>query len=321
MTDLTEEQRGVIDKVEKLLRLASKNSSEAEAAAAAAKAQELLAAYNLDMAAVEQGGGQSGAREDAKLKGGVYQYQRDLWYAVAELNFCLYWTQQVWVKLTKRRKGWDGTLREYTDHKRQWQHRVVGRKVNTAATRAMAEYLEQAVERLVRERLGPNQNHMLFSRWAVSYREGAAANITERLWARRSEAIAREKARETEAGRAGVSTATALTLVTYSSQEDDANFDFIYGEGWSAKQAARRAEAAAKAKEAEDAYTAWAAAHPEEAAKGEAKRKAEEERRARRRTSRGKDYDVSAFYAGYDAGKSISLDQQVSDPKPAGMLK
>lgn len=321
---LTDEQRTVIDKVEKLLRLASRNTNEQEAALAASKAQELLTAYNLDMAAVEQSSGaSSGAREDAKLKGGVYQYQRHLWCSVADLNFCLYWCRQRWETVKRRKRSWDGTMREREVEKRFWEHRVVGRKVNVTATRAMASYLEQAIERLVRERLN-GQNNMLFSRWAVSYREGAAANIMERIWDRRRHLMDEEKRKQQAAeaaaraaGRDGVSTATALTIATYSTQEDDANYDFIYGEGTSARWAADRAERARKAKEAEDAYTAWAQANPKEAAKEEAKRKRDEERAARRRSgsSGGKEQDLSAFYAGYDAGKKVSLEPQVNDPK------
>jgi hypothetical protein len=41
--NLTDEQRNIISKVEKLMRLAGRNPNEAEAAAASAKAMELLA--------------------------------------------------------------------------------------------------------------------------------------------------------------------------------------------------------------------------------------------------------------------------------------
>lgn len=86
--DLTDEQRKAIEQVEKLLRLAGKNQNENESAAAAAKAQELLLKHNLDMSIVEQNSGaSSGKREDIKFAGGLYHYQRELWGAVAKLNF------------------------------------------------------------------------------------------------------------------------------------------------------------------------------------------------------------------------------------------
>ena len=201
----------------------------------------------------------------------------------------------------------------------------------------MAEYLEQAIERLLRERLGdqPGANKayvtkMLFSRWAVSFREGAAASVIEKVYERRRHLLNEEtrkrheaEKRAREAGRDGVSTATALTLHTYIDQETDANMDFLYGEGWSAKQALARAERARKKKEADDAYTAWALANPEEAAKEEAKRKEEERKRSNRRSrsfSSCKQYDASAYYSGVDAGKKISLDQQTGTNKPTGRL-
>jgi hypothetical protein len=331
--ELSEEQRSVVAKVEKLLRLADKNPNAAEAASATAKAQELLQAYNLSLAMVEQGSGGSGAREKAMLKGGVYQYQRDLWKAVAELNFCLHWNRRKWEPYQRTVKSWDGTKRQVTDEKRVWIHCLVGRTVNTASTRAMATYLEQAIERLLRERLGPNQTNMLFSRWAVSYREGAAHNIIQRIYKRRRELLKEEerKRRDAEAAavaatRAGVSTATALTLSTYIDKETDANMDFIYGEGWSAEQAAERARRAKAEAEAEAEYAAWAAANPEEARREEEKARkreeAEEKRRARRGSGdSGKQYDAGAFWAGNDAAKKVSLDQQVdTGSAPRGRL-
>lgn len=337
MSELDAEVQKVVERVQKLLTLAANNQNAEEAASATSKAQELLASYNLDMAAVEEASGKrSGKREDAKLKGGVYQYQRDLWGAVAELNFCLYWTQKVSDKVERRKRDtWTGEMKTRLVWASWYQHRIVGRMVNTAASKAMAQYLEQAIERLLRERLGdhPGANKsyvtkMLFSRWAVSFREGAAASVIEKVYERRREFLNEETRKKHEAeaaaraaGREGVSTATALTLHTYIDQETDANMDFLYGEGWSAKQALQRAERARKAKEADDAYTAWALANPEEAAKEEAKRQKEE----RKRSSRGgggstKYYDPDAYYSGVDAGKKISLDLQTSDRKAAGRL-
>lgn len=340
MSELGAEAEKIVERVQKLLTLAANNQNPEEAASATAKAQELLAAYNLDMAAVEEASGKrSGKREDAKLKGGVYEYQRDLWRAVAQLNFCLYWTQRTggWEDRRKRDE-WSGELRLQKVWKRGYQHRLVGRMVNTAASKAMAQYLEQEIERLLRKRLGdePGANKsyvtkMLFSKWAVSFREGAAASVIEKVYDRRREFLSEERRKKMEAeaaartaGREGVSTATALTLHTYIDQETDANMDFLYGEGWSAKQALERAERARKEKEADDAYTAWAEANPEEAAKEEAKRQKESRSRSSRRTRSygggGKEIDRSAYYSGMDAGKSISLDLQTSDRKAAGRL-
>lgn len=171
--DLTPEQIKIVEKVEKLLALANRTKgNEAEAAVAAAKAQEMLASYNIDMAMVEQASGTSGKREDSKHQGGVYLYQRDLWRSVSELNFCLYWTSRKWAsRKASKRNHWSGEMVEETVWSIQYQHRVVGRTVNIALTKSMAGYLEQAIERIVMERLGDN-NTQRFSRWVMSYRKG-----------------------------------------------------------------------------------------------------------------------------------------------------
>lgn len=319
--DLTEEQVKIVQKVEKLLALANrKKGNEAEAAAAAAKAQEMLAAYNIDMAMVEQGSGTSGKREEQKMAGGVYLYQRDLWRAVAELNFCLYWTSSRWHGREVKRRWGDGTT--WTDYVYglKYQHRVVGRLVNVKLTESMASYLEQTIERLVMDRLG-NQNNMRFSRWAVSYRKGAAARIIEKVQDRREELEVAEAERkrkaEHEAQRRGVSTATTLTIADVRKSERDANMDFLYGEGWSAEQAEKRRRAAEAAKKADEEYAQWAAANPEEARKEEEKRRKESERYWARRRGRGSrssdNVDSGAYWAGYDAAESVGIDPQTSD--------
>lgn len=345
MIDLSNEARDAIGKIEKLLRLAGKNTNEAEASAAAAKAQELMTKYNLDMATVEQGS-DSGKREDAKLSGGLYHYQRDLWRAVAELNFCLHWSQYVYDrdKVGRRKATWkDQYGSEYLNRQApvgnvnkikrgqvikvqggyRFVHRVVGRKVNVAATRVMAEYLEQTIERLTRERL-KGEGSQFFTRWAISYREGIASTIVDKIYQRRQHLLRAEarkqreaEKRATEAAAAPFSSATALTLSDYVKSEHDANMDVVNGEGWSARVAMRRAEAAREAAEEEAAYVAWAKANPEEAQRKEAEERAE---RAKYRYRGGRaDYrdnkkvDYGAYRSGEEAGKNVSLDQQADD--------
>jgi hypothetical protein len=320
--DLTPEQRRAIEQVEKLLRLAGKNQNENESAAATAKAMELLAKYNLDLSIVEQNSGaSSGKREDTKFEGGLYQYQRDIWKAVAELNFCFYWNQYNWDKnKPKSRRSPSGGGYKF-------QHRVVGRTVNVMATRGMAEYLLQAIERLTRERYP--QPSQFFTRSANSFREGLAETVIGKIYDRRRHLLKQEQIKEREAKRAaekmerqGVSTATTLTLSTLRKSEHDANIDFMYGEGTSAKWAAEEAAAAAAAEKRDREYTAWAKAHPEEAAAKEA------ERRKARRTSWNagmgtdrKQRDNSAYYAGQDKGHAISIDPQAESRKATGLLK
>lgn len=321
MTQNTAEQQADLEKVteriQKLLNLAAKNPNAQEAASAAAKAQELLAAYNLDLATVEQGGG-SGKREDARVRGGMYTYERELWDAVARLNFCMYFTS--------REYKWK--LRGYSI---KFQHRVVGRVVNTTATQNMAGYLLQTIERLCRERF--TENSQFFMREAVAFREGMADNVIERLLERRRHLISEEqrKAADAEkaarkAARAGVSTATALTISSVIKSEHEANYDFLHGEGAYARRQAdslRRQKERAKADaEAEAAYAAWAAAHPEEARKEAAKERARQ-RKAEQREALGlgrgryrgptdaeRRRSSGHYYQGYDKGAEIGLEQQ-----------
>lgn len=314
------ELEGIVSRIQKLFKLAERGGTEAEAASAAAKAQELLAAYNLDMATVERAGSDSGRRETAKVGGGMYVYERELWRAVAELNFCLHFVTRRRAVRTPERRAPDGTLirRERT----YWQHchNVVGRTVNVQATEHMARYLQQTAERLCREAIHGDQSQF-FSSWAVAYREGVVERVIEKLQKRRADMISEERLKEerlraeaTRAARDGVSTSRAVSLTSVTQSERDANFDHLYGEGWSAQRRAEQARRAEARRQAEEAYTRWAEANPEEARKEAEKARKEAERRSRRGyrwTARDSRRNSGGFYEGYDAGAGVSIDPQV----------
>jgi hypothetical protein len=313
---LTDAQRKAVDTVEKLLRLAAGRGSAAEAASAAAKAQEILEAHNLSMAEVERAQGKvSGKREELKQRGGMFVYERRLWGQVAELNFCLHFVrhEQYFRKDLNRRAI-------------RFVNALVGRTVNTAAARALGTYLQGTIERLCRERLHERGegNAQFFSAWAVSFREGVADEICWRLYERRKQRMSDEEAARraaAEKGMSGASTATALTLRDVATQEKDANRDFIMGEGWSARMAEKRARAAAAQAAAEAEYTKWAKANPEEARKQEAKQekiRAQMPRGRAERQRRNKDW--GAYKSGAEAGKHVSIDQQVDEGKIAGRI-
>ena len=303
----------ILDKIQKLLNLAAKNPSAEEAASATSKAQELLTKYNLDAAVVERHAGtKSDRREDLRLRGGFYEYQQTLWRAVAQLNFCIYWCQP-YRDRTRGRKLPDGSR----VGKQTKRHRLVGRLVNTTASRIMAEYLETSIEKGLRERLG-GDHRQLYSNWAISYREGAVSRLVEKIraryWERRE---ADEKAKPVM--KEGMS--QALTISMYQDAEYDANIDFVYGEGTSAKWAADRAARAAEAKAEEEAYTAWAAANPEEAKKKEAEER-EKRRKAASRYRGGRSerhQDLNAYDHGRNAAENISLDQQMDSGSKKGL--
>jgi hypothetical protein len=335
--ELTEEQRKGLDTVEKLLRLAGKNPNENEAAAATAKAMAMLADLNLTLASVDETGEGGGRRAEEKLVGGFYEYERDLWARIGELNFCLVWHQKSWVKRppTTARKAMMIQDPFRRTHILRGQFKVIGRVHNIAATKAMAGYLLGTIERLTRERLKEDGvtekiNTQMRSRWAVSFREGIAERIAEKLWDRRQQQIAdeRQKAREEaeraerRAGMADASTETALTLTDLRKNEEDANMDFVMGEGWSARKRAERAAAAERARIAREEYTRWAAAHPEEARKQEEEKRKEDRKRASRRYSepREKERDWGAYRAGYEVGDKVGIEQQAPERKVAGAL-
>src|SRR5690606_26953988 len=124
--------------------------------------------YNLDLAQV---GGNKAARNDKKRKGGLYSWQRNLWKAVAELNFCHYLSIK-------------GLERGST-----YQHRLVGSHANVIGTEHMAQYLQDTVERLAQQWAKDNYYKSVFVREAIAYREGMTARLSERLRERRDRIV------------------------------------------------------------------------------------------------------------------------------------
>lgn len=316
MSEITPEAQKALDRAMKVLELARRQKgNEAEAEVAAAKFQELLVKYNLDAAQVEAAGGKtSGKREERKVRGGFYKHQADLWAWAAEINFCLYWCISYW----DRENG----------YKRQKRHELVGRTHNVAATIALAEYLEEAIERVVMDELH-NDNRMRFSNFAVSMRKGMAAKLCNKMYERREhllseEKVARQKAEDAarRAAAAGASTSMEVSLADFSKTERDANLDHVMGEGYSAKKAAERAQRAQQKAREDAEYAAWAAANPEEARKKEEERRIEREKRDKRR-SRGSRADDNtnyiAFNRGYAKAEEIGLDPQMAT-QTAGRL-
>lgn len=344
--EIGEDALKTIELVRKLLNLANKNPNPEEAASAAAKAQKLLAEHNIEMSMVEEQTGKvEGKREKAKLAGGMYKYQQQLWTAVAELNFCLYWNQQTWEKRKVQKYDpwgdWDEKLQRYVkyrwveDYARTWRHTLVGRIVNTQSSIVLAQYLEGAIERLLMERLAERHdqpNSQRFSSWAVAYREGAVYDLVQRLEEKRRGLIdeMEKAAREAElrAKEAGTSLERSLSIEVMAQSEHDANMDHLYGEGWSAQQRAEKAERARIRAEEQAAYAKWAAANPEEAAEKEKEARKEREKYwARRRggggsyTETASDKNPGAFRAGRADAAKISIDTQVGSGSKQGLLK
>jgi hypothetical protein len=347
--DIGEEARKAITRARKILDMASRPPSdtdspaqvaakEAERAVAAEKFQAVLLEFNLTQAQVEASGGEDGKREEIKLKAGVYDWQRNLWEAVAELNFCMYWCQDVWRETEYKKTLWDGSKAMRTRYTRGKEHRLIGRVVNTQATINLCQYLEAAIEKAVRDDLSAiysdklTMTRQLFSRYAMSFREGAADDVMRRVNEQRKDFLRKEAERAKEAAEraaeaaaSGVSMSTAITLADYVQTEDDLNNDHRRGKepGTTAKE---RAERAARAAAEEARYTAWAAANPEEAARKEKERREESERYWRRVNAnyRGgpapKERDNRAYRQGGAAGSRIGLDIQAGGTKSSGAL-
>ena len=357
--EISEDARKALARARKILDMASRPpdendtpaqraAKEQERAVAVEKYQQVLLDYNLTQAMVDQTGSEAeGRREEAKLKAGVYDWQRNLWEAVAELNFCLYWCADVWREQKYMRKDpWTGERRERTRWKRGKEHQVVGRVVNTRATINLCTYIEAAIEKATREQLAlslgiqptdpdykTRLNQNLYSRFACDFREGAADDVIERVEKQRrdqlqkeAEAVAEARKRAEEAAASGVSDGTSLVIAAYVQTERDLNRDHARGvePGTTARE---RAERAAREAQREREYAEWAAANPEEARKqAEEERKAAERYWARRGGpgsrggSVGKERDYRAMRLGRAAGSKIGLDIQTGGTKTAGAL-
>lgn len=327
MTDeLSEGQTKIIDKIKKLLNHAAGAGTPEEAATYQERANALLLEYNLDAGAVERAGDDD-KRVDEKVEGGFHAFHREIWGAVAQLNFCIYWSQKFRKEETKHvfdSSGRSTGERTTTTNKRR--HALVGRTVNVRSTIAMAGYLCEAIERILKEELsGRDNSPYLYSTWSNDFRRGASADIVGRLRDRRREAVRKEERAQKAAEHEGKgSNSRAMTIAGLTQSEKDANNDFLYGEGWSAKRRAEAAEAKREddrvRKGMEDAYTAWAAAHPKEAKShfkwADAKTgeiwSYGSSSRSSGGGSRGRDIaNYGAYSAGSKRGAGISLDQQM----------
>lgn len=323
------ENEGIIRKIQRLLAL-GQSPNEAEANLAMAKAQELLAKHNLEMAmvtdAVVAGGTTQAApekREKARIsRSAQYQWQRNLWKAIAEANFC--WHSIVEVYDGKRGEG----KRSKVPVKR---HMIIGRESNVIAVRLMGEYLEDTMERLLIT-VGGFSNQERLGRSAISWKTGCADRLVERI-----EAQAEERKRESDATRPeGTSTSTAIVLRDVYQSEYQANYDCKYGEGawarkllrdaeWEAGQAERQAKAEAERIQAEKEWLEYLQTETPEQKKArekeEAKQRLREARASermwrsweRQRRAEARKTDSRAYDAGNQAGSNISLNAQVAE--------
>jgi hypothetical protein len=309
----------VVRKIQLLLNLASRpEGNEVEAAAAQARAMEILAQYNLDLATVQDkvvAGGTAAIAAEAKRdyarsdRSAMYKWQQTLVRTVTEANFCRYWVEEV---RTER----------YGRSMLAKRHKVLGRLVNTTATMVMVDYLLEAIERCI-----PYTGRERLSSAGVMWREGCAERLCERITAK---AEAMRKADYATQGEAAYS--TAIQVADLARKEAAGNYDFLNGEGAWARKLAREAEsekywtpeACALRKAAREAELAAARAleSTEQRIERE-KREAKEAKRAERASERyARSYyaredreaarrSSAAYRAGQRQGSEIGLDSQV----------
>ena len=307
----------VIEKVRKLMALADNNPNEKEAEAAADKARKLLEAYNLDVAIVGRTTNKFAPRQEQKIRGGLYKWQRDLWHGTATLNFCRYW----YIRGLKAGA--------------KYEHQLLGSKVNVLSATLMAEYLQDTVERLARNWVQANRpGQSIFIKEAIAFREGAAARISNRLWTLRANQMKEDEKKQREEREAnaarGVYTENALVIADVISTEEDLNSDYVFGyaPGTSARNRKER-ERQQKVAEEEVAKTLaehdkWEKEHPEEAAKLRAKEEAQrkassdaywakvDKRKPRKMTPEEERRSLDSYTTGYNEGSNVSFDKQVN---------
>lgn len=162
----------IVDRIKKLIAL-STSSNENEAAVAAAKAQELLAQYNLDLDEVMR----DGRKEFITTKTEVmdtYAYLRGLGMAVARAHFCRYYFAVV-PCISK-----SGNL-----YNRE-RHCFVGLRHNAEVALLMFEYLQTTVFRLAREsakKKAADTGENFSWSYVTGFQNGACYRLAQRLHA------------------------------------------------------------------------------------------------------------------------------------------
>jgi hypothetical protein len=319
----TPEQDNVIRKIQKLLAL-GQSPNEAEAALAMARAQELLAKHNLEFAVVTAtavAGGTVAPAEEKREKAKVsrsaqYRWQRDMWAAIAEANFCWHWITDVF-------EGKRGVGRMSKVPVKR--HMILGRESNVIAVRLMGEYLEDTMERLL-----PFPNSERMSRAANSWKSGCAERLVERI-----QLQAEQRKADSDACKPTGAT-TALVLRDVYTSEYQANYDACYGAGhyaqrmladaeWEAEREEREAQAVLDREKAEREWLEYLQAEtPAQKKTRETKeakeRRANENRQARqywtwdneRRKEAGR-IDYSAYRSGRQVAETINLGAQVKE--------
>lgn len=223
----------LVGRIHKLLRLARDGgATEGEANNAMEMAQRIMLENNLSMATIEEAGevATDGKRIKEAVAGSsygggktrslaMYEWQRELMRAIAEVNFC--------VAIVK--EGYRG---------RTWRpvgYQLIGRESNVVATCEMFAYLITTINRLLLDHNGGDAKQNM-SKYSNSWKEGCADRLQQRL-KERHEAMLAEQAREARErsatsrhpSAAPTGTALAIVIEDYAQKEADLNRDIRHG--------------------------------------------------------------------------------------------
>ena len=148
----------ILDKIKKLLAL-STSSNPNEAASAAAKAQVLLAQYNLELSQVETHSGETSdyCQQDIVV-GGVSRWRKTLMLVLARPNFCA-----------------------VVSYKGMERISIVGEPHNIEVVKYLYEYLVQQLEPMAETAYRQSGSSMHVRTWIDSFFYGAIASIDQRL--------------------------------------------------------------------------------------------------------------------------------------------
>lgn len=318
----------IIARIQKVMALQARAATEGEAAAAAARIQDMLTEHNLTMAQIDRGAPVTSAGpkrvRTTHRKAAMYEYQKRLMCAIAEVSFCYYTRGNEWREDKKASTG-----RRFVK-----THVLIGREENVMSAQILYDYLTDTMDRLL-----PWQGMAKRGKDALAWLDGCSERLCDRLYDRRNAQV-RERERA-----AAANTEQGLVLLsdTFTGEQDD-NLDFLYGRPVGTTRSQKAAQMAERDRlRAVEQDLIAKGANPEDVwylARGydvpartpdtpvvtetEAERRRREEREARERARHQERWhkrmqaeqarrDNPAFRQGESAGQTIGLDQQVSD--------
>jgi len=278
-----------------------------ESASFMAKAVELVEKYNLSMSSLGQED-----RDDSCIervaKCSHYRHDQDIIRYVGYLNFVLAYIvhkREIAIRPKKTNKAVKVEVTRMVPY-----YRICGRQVNVESTIAMAEYLIQAVNRMVENKYteGGTSPRGKFGADAYDYRRGIINNICIRLYNKRMESN-NNAAAHREAGQ-NASSSTAVALLEHTEHEERRNYDFAFGAGSYDAMMQRASEAEQLAADKLAEIEKIKESDPKNYAK---MLKAYNKEHGNKRTI--KIGNMEAYKAGMDDGDGISIDPQITNNK------